>query len=272
VNPERVKVMQDVIVNYNDQNPLNDYKVHAQEQNQAAHAAVNLKLDVPENMAPTLTVQAESVAAPHILTAKRILIAIPTAKHVEVLTFKSLWDLHKPTNTQLDFQYFYGYNVQQVRNTQARWVLNNAYDHVLHVDSDMILPPHTLECLLDMQTDTRGITSGIYVQRKDHEQVCEAYVTDSQTGGHAHLPVEDLMPHRILDVAAVGFGGCLVRRDVYKQVAEPWFEYHMHTSGAPRVSEDVDFCMKAQQAGFTVGVHTGLRYGHIHQTILHAPG
>lgn len=270
--PNKVKVMQDVIVNYNDVNPLNDYKVNATEQTQTAHAAVNLKVSVPEHMKSTSTTHVTPLSAPHVPTAHRILIAIPTAKHVEVLTFKSLWDLREPANVVVDFQYFYGYNVQQVRNTQARWVLHNAYDHVLHVDSDMILPTHTLECLLDMQTATRAITSGIYVQRKDHEQVCEAYVTDAHTGGHAHLPVDQLLPHRILDVAAVGFGGCLVRRDVYEKVCEPWFEYHMHVSGAPRVSEDVDFCMKAHQAGFTVGVHTGLRYGHIHQTILHAPG
>ena len=269
VNADKVKVMQDVIVNYNDLNPLNDYKVHAQEQSAAALAA---QQPTQASANQECLTQAPMLTAPLIARPQHILLAIPTAKHVEVLTFKSLWDLRAPAHTVLDFQYFYGYNVQQVRNTQVHWLLKNGYDHVLHVDSDMVLPAHSLEWLLDMQTATRAITSGIYVQRKEHEQVCEAYVTDAHTGGHAHLDLHQLQPERILDVHAVGFGGCLVRRDVYEKVREPWFEYHMHASGAPKVSEDVDFCMKAVQAGFTIGVHTGLRYGHIHQTILHVPG
>jgi glycosyltransferase involved in cell wall biosynthesis len=271
VHPERVKVMQDVIVNYNDVNPLNDYKVNASEQTQTAHAAVNLQINVSEKSPPVTATKCVALAQPHIHTPLRVLLAIPTARHVEVATFKSLWDLHRPPNVELDFQYFYGYNVQQVRNTQVLWMLNHGYDHMLHVDSDMVLPAHTLECLLDMQTERRAITSGIYVQRKDVAHTCEVYVHDAHTGGHTHMHLDQLMPERVCDVAAVGFGGCLVRRDVYEKIQEPWFEYHMHASGAPRVSEDVDFCMKAQQTGFDVGVHTGLRYGHIHQTILHVP-
>jgi glycosyltransferase involved in cell wall biosynthesis len=258
-HPDRVRVMQDILINYNDLNPLNDYKVHATEQTVTARAAIT----GATTAVTTTSTQVQTVTAPHVQKPLRVLLAVPTAKHVELDTFKSMWDLHTPHNVQLEFQYFYGYNISQIRNTQVNWMLRNQFDHMLHVDSDMMFPPHTLLMLLQMQTDRRAITSGIYIQRKPDQQVCEVYVTDPVSGGHAHLAVHELVPDRILDVAAVGFGCCLVRRDVYEQVPEPWFEYHMHTSGAPRVSEDVDLCMKAQAAGFQVAVHTGLRYGHI---------
>jgi glycosyltransferase involved in cell wall biosynthesis len=267
VHPDRIKVMQDVIVNYNDENPLNDYKVHAQEQTATAHAAISpVSQGGTTVLAPTPSPVTPST--PHVLKPTRILLAIPTAKYVEVDTFKSMWDLHVPANCELEFQYFYGYNIQQIRNLQVIWMLNNQFDHVLHVDSDMTFPPHTLEWLLYMQTERRAITSGCYVQRKESEKILEVYVHDVQTGGHVHLPVQDLAPNRIMNVQAVGFGCCLVRRDVYEQVSDPWFEYHNPTPHKAIVSEDVDLCMKATQKGFEIGVHTGLHYGHIHKTVL----
>jgi hypothetical protein len=258
--------MQDVIVNYNDINPLNDYKVHAQEQTATAHAAIST---VPRVDSTHLAPQpAPILATPHVQTPTRILLAIPTAKYVEVDTFKSMWDLRVPNNCELEFQYFFGYNIQQIRNLQASWMLNNAYDYVLHVDSDMKFPAHTLEQLLSIQTDRIGITSGIYIQRHDHDKVCEVYVSDSHTGGHKHLPAHALTPHRVLEVEAVGFGCCLVHRKVYEQVQNPWFEYKNDLDFRNVISEDVDFCMKAKQAGFQTAVHTGLHYGHIHKTVL----
>lgn len=263
VDPDRVKVMQDVIVNYNDENPLNDYKVHAQIQTATAHAAIK-----PHMISPPTPSTSPTLVTPHVHKPQRILLAIPTAKYVEVDTFKSMWDLQVPAHCELEFQYFFGYNIQQIRNLQVKWMLHNQFDHVLHVDSDMTFPPHTLNMLLDMQTSQRAITSGCYVQRKEAEKILEVYVHDPVTGGHMHVPVQDLTPARILNVQAVGFGCCLVNRAVYEQVSDPWFEYHNPTATDKMVSEDVDLCMKAIQKGFQIGVHTGLHYGHIHKTML----
>lgn len=263
VSPEKIKVMHDILVNYNDLNPLNDYKVNASQQTQTALACVGAATSQSSTTA--------LLATPHVCKPQQVLLAVPTAKHIEVDTFKSMWDLHKPPGISLEFQYFYGYNIQQIRNTQVNWMLKNGFDHMLHVDSDMIFPPHTLEQLLHMQTTHTAITSGIYIQRKDHERVCEAYVHDPVTGAHVNVDLTQLPSNQCVTVDAVGFGCCLVRRDVYEQVGEPWFEYHQCHTGAPRISEDVDFCMKAQRKGFKTAIHTSLWYGHIHRTTLY-PG
>ena len=266
-----IKVMQDVIVNYNDVNPMNDYKVNSQIQNMTAHAAVKGHA-APESLPqapPAVTVVEQVIpSAPHVTKPTNILVAIPTAKYIEVETFKSVWDLKKPAHVQLEFQYFFGYNIQQIRNLQASWMLCNQFDHMLHVDSDMTFPAHTLEMLMDMQNTTRAITSGVYIQRHDHIKVVEAYEHNPHTGGHMHVHPNNLTPSRILDVEAVGFGCCLVRREVYEQVADPWFEYKNALESKDIVSEDVDFCMKAKRKGFQTAIHTGLHYGHIHKTML----
>lgn len=262
-----IKVMQDVIVNYNDLNPLNDYKVNSTQQTQTAHSQIvqahtTVSQKVPE-IAPVIP-----PCAPHVAHRNKILIAVPTARYVETDTFQSIYKLHKPAHTDLDFQCFYGYNVEQVRNIQVNYMLNADYAWMLHVDADMVLPPHTLQQLLDIQTEQVAISSGVYIQRKMPEQIPEVYVWNADHTAHVHMNVKDLDPVRTQSVAAVGFGCCLVRRDVYEKVAYPWFEYKSHIQFDRIVSEDVDFCMKAHQAGYQIHVHTGLRLGHIHKITL----
>jgi glycosyltransferase involved in cell wall biosynthesis len=264
-DPSAVITISDVIVNYNDSNPLNDYKVNAELQNITAHEVTKSHTVVPANEAhPQPSLSQPSLTKPH-----RILVAVPTAKYIESDTFKSIYDLQRPSNTELEFQCFYGYNIQQIRNLMASWMLRNQFDWMLNVDSDIIMPNHALTCLLDCQTDTAAISSGIYVQRKPHQKILEVYVPNPVTGGHQHMSMEEADPPRVAPVSAVGFGCCLVRRDVYERVGEPWHEYHNHVNFDKTVSEDVDFCVKATNLGYQVVAHTGLRLGHITSTILH---
>lgn len=265
-DPQGVKVMQDVIVNYNDVNPANDYKVHATEQNQVAHSQIQPHTSIQQPVTQVITTP--TVSMPHVVKRNKILIAVPTARYVESDTFMSIYNLHKPPHTDLDFQCFYGYNVEQVRNIQANYMLNQGYMWMLHVDSDMVLPPHTLQRLLDIQTDQAAISSGVYVQRKPPLRIPEVYVWNADHTAHVHMALEDLDPGRVQSVAAVGFGCCLVRRHVYEQVGNPWFEYKSDIQFDKVVSEDVNFCMKATQAGYQINVDTGLRLGHIHKVTL----
>jgi hypothetical protein len=62
-----------------------------------------------------------------IVSKKKILIAIPCKNDIEADTFKSIYDLEVPEGYETEFQYFYGYAVDQVRNLIAHWVVN-AYD------------------------------------------------------------------------------------------------------------------------------------------------
>lgn len=260
-----VTTISDVIVNYNDTNPLNDYKVNAELQNVTA-------CEVMQHAVPTAaqpqTTSPSTLSQPVLHRTRRILVAVPTAKYIESDTFKSIYDLQCPPNTELEFQCFYGYNIQQIRNLMASWMLRNQFHWMLNVDSDIIMPPHTVNCLLDCQTDVAAISSGIYVQRKPHEKILEVYVPHAITGGHQHMSMNHIDPPRVVPVSAVGFGCCLVRRDVYEKVGDPWHEYHNHVDFDKTVSEDVDFCIKAANVGYQTVVHTGLRVGHITSTVL----
>ena len=60
---------------------------------------------------------------------KTILIAIPTNKYIEPETFKAIYDLEIPEGYTTTFQYFYGYQVDQIRNLIANWAVK--YDYLL---------------------------------------------------------------------------------------------------------------------------------------------
>lgn len=273
-DPDKVKAVQDIVVNYNDVNPLNDYKIHPELQNVTASEVLH-KIPMPDThtldshstKSQVMMPEAEPLPPQH-KRIQRILIGVPTARYIEVDTFKSIYDLITPPNCEIHFQYFWGYNVEQVRNIMVNWMLQNQFDYMLCVDSDIILPPDTLVKLLAAQTDSVGITSGVYIQRKEGVRIPEIYVTNPRTGGHENLHIDAVQGNARLQVAGVGFGCCLVHRRVFEAVGNPWFVYRSNIEFDKVVSEDVDFCVKATHKGFGIVVDTSVKCGHMHKTIL----
>lgn len=231
-NPTKIKAIKEILVNYNDKNPLNDYKINNNEQ------TANLKRALKKKM-------------------KKILIAIPTAKYIESETFKSIYDLEIPEGYKVEFQFFHGYVIDQIRNLIADWVVKG-YDYLFSVDSDIILPKNALKKLLEHDRD---IVSGIYRQRKD-QQIIEIY-GHTESGGVSNIPFHLLENKGVVRIAACGFGCVLVKKQVLEKVGYPQFEYYSALDHKNTVSEDVDFCMKAINKGFKVWADTDLICDHI---------
>ena len=224
-DPNKVKCLQDIVYNYNDINPLNDYKVNAIEQNQNAQLIIK-KMNTSK---------------------KKILIGIPTARNIEAETFKSIYDLKIPEGYEATFQFFYGYNVDQVRNLIADWVVNG-FDYLFSVDSDIAFPTDTLVKLLSHDKD---VVSGLYIQRKPGEHILEIYESNT-TGGINNMPYGKLKERSLVEVAGCGFGCVLVKAEVFKVIGYPQFKYHSAISHSNTVSEDVYFCNKAKENGFKI--------------------
>ena len=231
---DKVKCLQDVVYNYNDVNPLNDYKVNGQEQNKNAREIVKMSTE-----------------------KKRILIAIPTAKNIEPETYKSIYDLVVPEGYQTTFQYFYGYNIDQVRNLIADWVVKG-YDYLFSVDSDISFAPDTLVKLLAHDKD---LVSGLYIQRKPGLHILEIYEHNTR-GGVSNVPYEKLKGRALVEIAGCGFGCALVKAEVMRKIGYPQFEYHSAIDHKNTVSEDVDFCRKARDKGFKIWADPSVLCSH----------
>lgn len=194
---------------------------------------------------------------------KNILVAIPTARHIEVDTFKSIFDLEVPPGFKLHFQYFYGYRIDQIRNLIADWMLRGDYDYLFSVDSDITFPPDTLTKFIHHDKD---MVSGVYRQRKPDQHTIEIY-----NGIGQNIPWQDLqnatanMRTPLVEVAGCGFGCVLIKKSVFETIPYPHFEYTVALDHRNTVSEDVDFCRKATDRGHTIWCDTSVTCGHIGQ-------
>jgi glycosyltransferase involved in cell wall biosynthesis len=192
-----------------------------------------------------------------------ILIGIPTAKYIETDTFKSIFDLIVPENVNLHFQYFYGYNIAQIRNLMADYTIRNNFDYMFWVDSDIVLPRDTLVKLLGHNKD---IVSGVYIQRKPDHKTPEVYLP-TEFGGMRNATAEEVANPQLLEVAGCGFGCVLTKREVLSDIGYPQFAYKSALDHKDTVSEDVDFCMKAAQKNYKVYVDTSIKCDHLGNTI-----
>jgi FkbM family methyltransferase len=261
-DPEKVVCLQDIVYNYNDMNPLNDYKVNGDLQNRNAKEIVNMNkpiTSIREILPVSSTPQQIDMTQQ---SKKKILIAIPTAKNIEVETFKAIYDLEVPEGYQTTFQYFYGYNIDQVRNLIADWVVKG-FDYLFSVDSDIAFPPDTLKKLL---AHDRDVVSGLYIQRKPGQHILEIYEANDH-GGVSNIPYGKLKGRNLVEVQGCGFGCVLVKAEVMRTIGYPQFKYYSALDHRHTVSEDVDFCKKALAKGFRIWTDPTIKCRHIGQGV-----
>ena len=256
-DPARVYVVPDIVYNYNDASPLNDYKVNREEQDRAISMIFkdNKILEMPKKTEIPLV---KSVKTEQNFTKKRILIAIPTNKNIEAQTFKSIYDLIIPEGYEVDFQYFWGYQVDQVRNLIAHWIVNGGYDYLFAVDSDISFEKDTLVRLLSHNKD---IVSGIYIQRIPGTHIIEV-MRKNPHGGVTHVDWNDIKGQGLVPIDGCGFGCVLVKGEVFRAIPYPHFVYHSAIDHKHTLSEDVHFCNQARDRGFTLWADTDVICEH----------
>ena len=258
VDPARVYAVSDITCNYNDASPINDYKVNRKEQDRTIEALVGkspTKLTKINDVVKVAEVTQQPVAH----GPKRILIAIPTNRNIEAETFKSIYDLFTPNGCEVVFQYFWGYQVDQVRNLIAHWTIQNNFDYLFCVDSDIAFPPDTLIRLMNHQKD---IVSGVYIQRIPGRHTIEIMRKNS-TGGVTHVDWNDIKGQGLVPIDGCGFGCVLIDTKVLRAIPYPHFLYHSAIDHAHTLSEDVHFCNLARDHGFSLWCDTDIRCEHI---------
>jgi len=184
---------------------------------------------------------------------KRILIAIPTAKYIESETFKSIYDLIVPDGFEVDFQYFYGYQIDQIRNLIAHYTIQGGYDYLFSVDSDIILPR---DSLVKMLMRKKHIITGVYRQRLP-ELAIEIYDRNQ-----VRIDWKDLKGRGVVQIGGCGFGCVLIATEVLSAIGYPQFEYHSAINHNDTFSEDVDFAKKAIGKGYIMWCDSSIICGH----------
>lgn len=174
------------------------------------------------------------------------------------------------------------------------------FDYALLMDDDMVPPPDALIKMLDWDKD---IIAGGATVRTDpampNFRVYDETARTYRTAAEWHDQDSRFMGEGLVEVGGVGAAFMLVKRHVFDAVGEytmactyprkylgmsaevadhievgnrkravetfdkGWFEFLKQPDGDGEYGEDLSFCFKARECGFSVFVDTSIKVGHM---------
>ena len=145
-------------------------------------------------------------------------------------------------------------NVAENRNGIAERAVERGYDAIFYADDDQLFSPDTLLQLMSHDVD---VVSGLYVYRglpfhphfydREHDGKVGPHLLKQGDGG-------------LQEAVCVGAGCLLVKTDVFRKLAKPWW-----TLGQlDKVSwaDDTDWCRRVRSAGFKIHCDLECWVGH----------
>ena len=192
---------------------------------------------------------------------KKILIAVPSMDTVPAQFAQSLATLNRVESCAVAFQI--GSLVYTSRNRLAMIAIQNEYDYILWLDSDMVFNPDTLEVLWQYR-DLGDIITGLYFRRVEpYTPVLFSKLDITETEAITEDVTE--IPQEPFEVAGCGFGCVLTPTDLYIDIVNKHGNLFAPIKG---VGEDLSFCYRARQCGYKIVCVPGVQLGHIgHYTV-----
>ena len=170
---------------------------------------------------------------------------------------------------EVEYGIISGSLIYDARNELAKRAMDENFDFVLWLDSDMVFNPDLMERLMtDMEN--RMMVSGIYYKRVPlHTPVifetCQINRLpdgglDPEAEAYARYP-----EHQIFPIAACGFGSVMMRTELIRRVTEKLGPWPFMPAGG--FGEDLSFCMRVRNIGETIYADSDIQLGHIGQRI-----
>ena len=192
----------------------------------------------------------------------KVLIGVPSGSSVPIAFMSSYT---KAIKMEGDDDYLFynhrGTNTVTARNQCVYEMLIKDYTHLFFMDSDMVFPDGTLERLLAHDVD---IVGGFYVRKRSGFLPNAFQLGERPNGKYITEWVTEYK-----EVEGIGTGCLLIKREVFKKIKCPWFEYKWN--GEPNgkmVTEDLVFCDKAKESGFKVYCDGTIHCGHVGSMVI----
>jgi len=190
--------------------------------------------------------------------------------------FLSCWtDLtRKMTSKGIGWKLIRGYqpNIYRVRNELTEMALNEDFDRIMWIDSDIIFSSNDFFKLLNHKFD---IISGLYMAQMENEHEIDMselrvksrgdyyYAAISESG--TFLKVSDIKSLNIFTVRSSGMGFMLINKRVFTDIGNMWFN---PSDKGKIISEDISFQTKARELGYKSYVDPSIIVGHEKGVIL----
>lgn len=181
----------------------------------------------------------------------RVAICVPVRDLVTAAFTYSLSMLTKKcgeAGVKVSLHMVMGSEVAMQRQQLVDEALQTDCTHILWLDSDMKFPTNVLEALLSYDKDI--IACNYSTRVPPHRPV--AFKTQHD------LDERVFNTTGIEEIFAIGMGCMLVKREVYENMSRPHFSVTWNEGYTNLVGEDVYFCTKANEAGYTVWLENEL--------------
>ena len=210
----------------------------------------------------------------------RVAILVPTGGNVSIEWMSMMRHLEAPNCSLITTK---GYPLDLARDLQTRNALENGFEWLFFLDSDVIPPKNIIPVFLDTGLP---IISGVYTAKRAYPDkltwsmwgIIPEPTKECLDVGKYFSPVVS-WEGRNIEVDVVGAGCMLVHRSVFEKIHEkfPQYPYFFWTKdryegilehmkipeGIMRnVSEDFWFCLLAKECGFRIVVDTECKCTH----------
>jgi len=184
----------------------------------------------------------------------KTLLAIPNSRYVENECYISVHEMSKAG--KVDLYLPASYSIDLSRCDIVKHAIENKYDYILWVDSDTIIPKNTLKRLMSHDKD---IVSGVYSYKLigGKNAVAKRFIPN-EVDAYEDIPLDEIRAKdNIFEVDGIGFGCVLTKMEIFNHIHDPWFVL------TKNMGEDIDFCRKAQNAGYKIYLDPKVLAGHI---------
>lgn len=193
----------------------------------------------------------------------RTLIAIPCMETMPTRTVSSLITMERPGKTAVSFTI--GSLVYEARNEQASVAINQGYDRVLWIDSDMRFDSDMMTRLSKDMDDGCDMVCGLFYKRQLPlvpliYKTLDYVETDSDISVNVTMWTDNVPKDSLFPVAGSGFGACMVRTQVLKEI---WERFGPPFTPLSKLGEDLTFCLRAKQSGYGMWCDSRVRVGHL---------
>ena len=229
----------------------------------------------------------------------RTMIAIPCMDTVPTQFMERLLALYRPDNTMIITAR--SSLIYDARNILSKMALDQHYDRILWLDSDMVFPSDLLDRLSSDMNKGKRYVSAMYFTRKNpiHPVIYRETGYRQEEGGSVpyctpvgqdqfknamltgfiytetveHNLAESFMScahsqdpdEYVFEVAATGMGACLMETSVIQEVFQ---RFGLPFTPMPGFGEDLSFCRRCEELGIQMWCDSSLQCGHIAQKVV----
>lgn len=193
----------------------------------------------------------------------KTLICLPCMDMVHTAFLRSILGMRKVGETK--YTITCSSLIYDSRNQMAKKAVEEGYDRVLWLDTDMDFEPDLMERLSARLDEGKEFVSALYFTRKAPVRpVIYSECGYFELEGGAVRPVvvwyDNYPENDIFKVQAAGFGAVMMTTDLIKRVLD---KYGLPFAPMLGFGEDLSFCGRASQIGAELWCDSSIKCGHV---------